>query len=264
LIIYQKRSVKLCRGVKSWTFGTACQRRAALFMPPSPEPTIPGQPAKRARIDYLQGYEWADLLTLTERPDPVEEVGHLDGDGETSPWKMHPIFHVSLLEPTKRQANCDNGIELLIPCSRCMKRGLTLTCTMSSSSKRCSVCVRSARTCRWELPTGSEWDELENLEKENEKHSIRCFQEGRCAMTHDSELLAERDEILKTRQVLLLLPNSRLWISFPSPVCAEDEVRTEREAIGMKRPGNAVRPCRTCAELASRTVGFITHLAYSG
>jgi hypothetical protein len=54
-------------------------------------------------------------------------------------------------------------------------------------------------------------------------------------LAHDSELLAERDEILKTRQILLLLPNSmlpgiisRLWISFPRPVCAEDEVRTEQ------------------------------------
>jgi hypothetical protein len=40
---------------------------------------------------------------------------------------------------------------------------------MSSSSKRCSACVRSGRTCRWELHSDSEWDELENLEKENEK-----------------------------------------------------------------------------------------------
>jgi hypothetical protein len=42
---------------------------------------------------------------------------------------------------------------------------------MSSSiaSKRCSACVRSGRTCRWELHSDFEWDELENLEKENEK-----------------------------------------------------------------------------------------------
>jgi hypothetical protein len=52
----------------------------------------------------------------------------------------------------------DTGVELLNPCSRCMKRGII--CTMSSLSKRCSACVLSGRTCRWELHSDSEWDEL--------------------------------------------------------------------------------------------------------
>ncbi|KAN0076120.1 hypothetical protein V8E54_006262 [Elaphomyces granulatus] len=100
---------------------------------------------------------------------------------------------------------------------------------MSSLSKRCSACVLSGRTCRWELHSDSEWDELEILEKENEKQldsviSKRADVQSRLAglqaelaeidtkfarltqkkplkdrearlLAHDSELLAEQDSV---------------------------------------------------------------------
>src|SRR3984957_2017086 len=59
----------------------------------------------------------------------------------------------------------DDGKEALIYCSRCLKRGLT--CMMSSSSKRCSGCIRSGRQCVRELISDIEWDEIEQLENEN-------------------------------------------------------------------------------------------------
>jgi hypothetical protein len=60
----------------------------------------------------------------------------------------------------------DDGKEAFIYCSRFLKRGLT--CMMSSSSKRCSGCIRSGRQCVRELISDIEWDEIEQLENENE------------------------------------------------------------------------------------------------
>jgi len=112
-------------GRKSSYFEVRNVRRGTAGRPPTPEPTIPYRPAKRARTDagpdpfgqlmahaatgyettlrdsravvggrgndepnpllqwtewdkYLRGYEWADLLALTERPDPIAEPIALD------------------------------------------------------------------------------------------------------------------------------------------------------------------------------------------
>ena len=56
----------------------------------------------------------------------------------------------------------DSGKEALISCSHCLKR--RLICTMSSSSRRCSACIRSGRMCHRELYSDFEWDELEKQE----------------------------------------------------------------------------------------------------
>jgi predicted nuclease with TOPRIM domain len=61
----------------------------------------------------------------------------------------------------------DSGKEALISCSRCLKRGLV--CTMSSSSRRCSACIRSGRMCHRELHSDFEWDQLEKQENETNK-----------------------------------------------------------------------------------------------
>jgi hypothetical protein len=61
----------------------------------------------------------------------------------------------------------DSGKEALISCSRCLKRGLI--CTMSSSSRRCSACIRSGRMCHRELHSDFEWDQLEKQENETNK-----------------------------------------------------------------------------------------------
>ncbi|KAN0075737.1 hypothetical protein V8E54_007007 [Elaphomyces granulatus] len=107
-------------GAKSSYFAVRSVPRGTVSRPPTPEPTTPHRPAKRARTDagldpfgrlmahaaagyettlrdsravvggrgndepnsllqwtgwdkHLKGYEWADLLALTERPDPIEE-----------------------------------------------------------------------------------------------------------------------------------------------------------------------------------------------
>ncbi|KAN0066933.1 Protein of unknown function (DUF3505) domain containing protein [Elaphomyces granulatus] len=81
-------------GATSSYFAVRSVPRGTVGRPPTPEPTTPHHPAKRARTDAGldpfgrlmahaaagyettlrdSRYEWADLLALTERPDPIEE-----------------------------------------------------------------------------------------------------------------------------------------------------------------------------------------------
>ena len=121
----------------------------------------------------------------------------------------------------------DSEKEAFISCSRCLKRGLV--CTMSSSSRRCSTCIRSGRMCR-ELHSDFEWDQLEKQENEtntqidsviSERSDIQSrlahlqsqlavAQAELAVVDNKFDQLTKKKKVLKDRETRLLSHDSEL------------------------------------------------------